>query len=932
MNAERWQQVNELFQAAVERPREERTTFLDEACHGDEGLRREVESLIASYERAENFIESPAFEVAPELLTNEKAGALIGELIGHYRIESLISAGGMGEVYLARDELLGRKVALKFLPEYLTADKRQMSRFKAEARTASALNHPNILTVYEIGTEGNRQFIATEFIEGRTLRASLACGRMNLHDALEIALQVASALAAAHENGVVHRDIKPENIMLRPDGYAKVLDFGIAKLTEQQPASDLHHAGTTTILQTQPGLVLGTAHYMSPEQTRGQSLDARTDIWSLGVVLYEMVGGIPPFRGETPSDCIASILKTEPPPLSRVLPNVPLKLQWIVQRALRKNRDERYQKIKEMLADLRDLKGEMEAESSSSQTKAHSEAIPSKIKRHKRQRKEAPEASVRKLRDELTHLRRGAKHWAIAATALLLISIGAVTWQLRGLPELKAMMREGVMKYPQTDAQVRASQGENNPTALQQEIYTKLGEQLHLDAKILREKLPEFAEELKHAPNSSAYERASANYVAKDYGEAERLAMEAAREAQKTQPGNTKGIIKKLELAGLSAHRAIQYPRAMQHFQEAEKLTDQKDDMKEWATVQQDIADLLVAWGKYSDAEKRLRNVVAVRTAVLGAEHPDTLDTRHRLIYPLSRQTKHREAESEARQVLELREKVIGSENIDTIISRYNLAETLADQGKDAEAEALYREVSQLDEKLLGPEHPRTLAARLGLATVLTDEGKNVEAESLYREVIKLDEKIYGLEHPNTLNDRQNFATTLHDAGKYQAAEAEYRDVIRLETKVIGTEHPDLLNVRNNLAQLLDEEGKFTEAESECRQIISLEQKVLGPETRLTLNSRGNLAVALIGQGKFPDGEIECSEVLNLMERALGLGHPDTRDFTVKLATALSHRKRAEKAIEIAKRAEEHARQGLGPDHSFTQAYVKLVQELQGPH
>src|SRR5437764_4168435 len=384
MKAERWQQVNDLFQSAAERAPEERATFRDRGCHGDEGLRREVESLLASYERAENFSESPAFEVAPELLTNDRPGALVGELIGHYRIESLIGVGGMGEVYLARDERLGRKVALKLLPERLTVDETQLSRFKTEARSASALNHPNILTVYEIGAEGNRQFIATEFIEGMTLRASLACGRMNLHDALEIAVQVASALAAAHETGVVHRDMKPENIMLRPDGYVKVLDFGIAKLTEQRLESDLVGPGTTALLQTRPGLVLGTAHYMSPEQARGQKVDARSDIWSLGVVIDETIRGIPPFSGETPSDCIASILTTEPAPLSGVLPEVPLKLESILQKALRKNRDERYPTIKEMLADLRNLKEELEAEGSSPQTKARAESIVSKIKRHKR--------------------------------------------------------------------------------------------------------------------------------------------------------------------------------------------------------------------------------------------------------------------------------------------------------------------------------------------------------------------------------------------------------------------------------------------------------------------------------------------------------------------------------------------------------------------
>ena len=381
MKTERWEKVIDLFQSALERAPEERTAFLDESCHDDEGMRQEVESLLTSHERAENFIEVPAFEAAPEFVPNDSAGALIGKLIGHYRIESLIGVGGMGKVYRARDERLGRKVALKLLPDSLTTDETQLSRFKNEARTASALNHPNILTVYEIGTEGNVQFIATEFIEGITLRAALASGAMNTQRTLEIAVQVSSALAAAHDAGVVHRDIKPENIMLRPDGYAKVLDFGIAKLTEQNRASDDH---TTALLQTRPGLVLGTAHYMSPEQARGQKIDARSDIWSLGVVLYEMVAGSPPFRGETPSDCIAAILTTEPPPLSSVSPDVPARLESILQKALRKNTDERYQTIKEMLAELRNLKAKLEAERSLSQTKSARDFKVSKLQRPRR--------------------------------------------------------------------------------------------------------------------------------------------------------------------------------------------------------------------------------------------------------------------------------------------------------------------------------------------------------------------------------------------------------------------------------------------------------------------------------------------------------------------------------------------------------------------
>src|SRR6476620_1031440 len=384
MEPELWQRITDLFDEAMTRGPKERIVFLEEACAGDRDLRKQVERLVKSHEKSGDFLESSAFAVAPELLTDDRASASVGELIGHYRIESLIGVGGMGEVYLARDERLGRKVALKLLPKRLTADEAQLSRFKTEARSASALNHPNILTVYEIGAEGNRQFIATEFIEGVTLRASLACGRMNPKAVLEIAVQVASALAAAHETGVVHRDIKPENIMLRPDGYVKVLDFGIAKLTEQRPALDHYEVGTTAVLETRPGLVLGTGQYMSPEQARGQNVEARSDIWSLGIVLYEMVRRSPPFRGETTSDCIASILTTEPPPLSSVLADVPLKLESILQKALRKNSDERYQTIKEMLADLRILKSELQADGSLPQTKARAESIVRKIKRHKR--------------------------------------------------------------------------------------------------------------------------------------------------------------------------------------------------------------------------------------------------------------------------------------------------------------------------------------------------------------------------------------------------------------------------------------------------------------------------------------------------------------------------------------------------------------------
>jgi tetratricopeptide (TPR) repeat protein len=545
---------------------------------------------------------------------------------------------------------------------------------------------------------------------------------------------------------------------------------------------------------------------------------------------------------------------------------------------------------------------------------------------------EALEASVLKLRDDLTRLGRGVTRWALGVAALLILIVALVSWQLRGQAEMKveiAKLRQGIMEYPQREAEVRSSQVKENPAAVQEQTYAELGKQLGIDPKILREKLPRFAEELKSAPNASLYERANASYVARDYAQAERLALEAAAQFQTTTPSNPKNILAALELAGLSAQKRIDYAKAMEHFRAAEELTDRNRNLAEWATLQREIGELLVIQGKYSDGEKVLRDVIEARARVLGPEHPDTLDGRHRLIAALTRQTKYSEAESEARAVLKLREKLLGPEHTDTVVSRYNLADTLTDEGKYSEAEELYRNVIRLHEKALGSDDPRTIAARVGLATVLGSEGKNAEAESLYREVIKFDEKVYGPEHPNTLNDRMNLATALHADGKYSNAEREYREVITLEQKVIGAEHPDALISRNNLAEMLDDVGKFAEAEQECRQIINIETRVLGPENLVTLNSRANLAIALIGQGKFAEALSEYADVLKLMERALGLEHPDTLNYATKIAMALSKQNRMGEAKEIARQLEEHASKVLGPDNEYAQRYSKLAQDLE---
>ena len=358
MKRERNRQVDQVFQAALDLNPTERAAFLDEACAGDPELREEVEALLSSDEQGGSFIELPAIEIAPEIVAHDHRTSFVGQTIGTYRIEAELGKGGMGEVFLAHDSGLRRKVALKFLPAFSTTDKSRLHRFQQEAHATSGLNHPNILTIYELGRFDERHFIATEFVDGETVRQRLLGGRMRIEEALKVADQIASALAAAHEAGVIHRDIKPENVMVRRDGIVKVLDFGLAKLVN--PHVEDPEAKTRTLLKTEPGTVMGTAQYMSPEQARGLEVDSRTDIWSLGVILYEMVCGKAPFAGPTTSDVLVAILDREPLPPNSTESELTPELWRIIKKALCKDREQRYQTIQDLLVDLRSLAKEMD--------------------------------------------------------------------------------------------------------------------------------------------------------------------------------------------------------------------------------------------------------------------------------------------------------------------------------------------------------------------------------------------------------------------------------------------------------------------------------------------------------------------------------------------------------------------------------------------
>ncbi len=358
MTPARFRQIEEIFHAARKLTSEARAAFLEKACINDEAFRREVEELLRFDEEAGGFIETSAADIALKLIEGTGPDLVIGQVIGHYRLLNRLGAGGMGEVYLASDVIAGRKAALKFLPRRFSYNSERLRRFQREARAVAGLNHPNIVTAYEVSEFDSTYFIASELIEGETLRQRLTRGAMNSGEALEVAIQITTALAAAHRAGIIHRDIKPENIMLRPDGYVKVLDFGIAKLVERPETIGPDTALLLSETSVEP--IMGTLAYMSPEQARGKPVDQRSDLWSLGVVLYEMVAGCAPFTGEMRGNVVTSILETKPPALTGVNPQISPGFQPLVNKALTKDREKRFQTAEEFLEALKALRRDLE--------------------------------------------------------------------------------------------------------------------------------------------------------------------------------------------------------------------------------------------------------------------------------------------------------------------------------------------------------------------------------------------------------------------------------------------------------------------------------------------------------------------------------------------------------------------------------------------
>jgi len=513
LKPERWHQISRIFEAAKSLNDPARIIYLEEECGADDALRSEVEKLIDSHKKAEaeSFISRPVVDDAGLVLNSnvdEDSSDSLDEnqQFGSYLIERKLGAGGMGEVYLARDQRLDRTVALKILPVSVANDKRRMQRFRQEARVASSLNQPNILTIYEFGEIDSLSFIATEFVDGETLRDYLRGKRLKLPEILDISIQILAALDAAHEAKIVHRDMKPENVMLRRrDQVVKVLDFGLAKLTESRGGTATPEQTDTeaaTEFKSIPGHLMGTINYMSPEQAQAHVVDERTDLWSVGVMIYEMVAGVMPFKGVTSAHTIVQILEKDPTPLTKLDATLPNELQRIVNKAMSKPFDERYQTAKDMMIDLRILRKQLDGVGdlgrSTSSAVAQTPAIPTITQQN---------VSTAETQTKSTGSRRGL--FILLPVAVLLVALVAawIIWlRPHPQPQIASPPVAGPtrdLSYSITVQKYRDKKAFEEPIQIAREVLFERGYQLRLNLKSPQSGFLYVINEGPHQPNET---------------------------------------------------------------------------------------------------------------------------------------------------------------------------------------------------------------------------------------------------------------------------------------------------------------------------------------------------------------------------------------------------------------------------------------------
>jgi serine/threonine protein kinase len=780
--------------------------------------------------------------------------------LGNYEILEEVGRGGMGVIYRARQRHSRRIVAVKRVLGYHADSRETLARFRREAQAAASLDHPNILPIHEVSeSEDGLPYFSMKFATGGSLQEVGPALRNEPRQCVALVAKVARAVQYAHGQGILHRDLKPGNILLDGRGEPLVSDFGLAKWLD------------TTSDVTRTLTIFGTPGYIAPEQARGPAakLTFEADVYSLGAILFVLFTGRPPFLGEHALAVIQEAAEKPAPKLRSLAPALDRDLETICARCLEREPSARYHSAGDLAEDLeRWLQGKP--------IKARRVLPPTRIWRWSRRNPVLVGTAAACL------LLGAASIWFLWQGGWLQ-QISIATKKLLLSPREAAeqsKLQQALVEYPDSDAEVRSHlefYGNSDQASMSKFLYSALGGSVGSDPKLLRDKLPKFAEVLRRDPTAPLYERACAAYAAKDYAESERLSLKAVDEAQKASPVRTPDVIRALQLAALAACKTDDYVRAREHLGQAEKLVDQQRNPRRWADVHYMISVMQAQAKQSCEPEETLRRILEARTGIFGPEHRETLRARRLLALCLVGQSNFAEAEREYRELVKLDEKIFGPEALETIQSHSDLATFLNGDygGGDPEACLLeLRHILRVREKVLGPEDRDTLRARGALGTTLSDLGKYTEAIAQERELLALERKVLGPEDILTVSTLRNLGLALGNNGELKEAEATLREAIRLCEKTLGAAHYKTLLWRGLLAETLAAQNKGVEAEAEAREVVQLGERTVGAERSGW--TRDTLGIVLDKRGRHAEAEAQIRDGLRSTEKAVGPDSDDT--------------------------------------------------------
>ncbi|MGB6690666.1 MAG: serine/threonine-protein kinase [Terracidiphilus sp.] len=839
MEAERWQRVEAIFHGALARDRAGWEEFVRQESGGDVLLQQEVLSLLAESDE-EDFLEDAAMQVAAKSLADSSKsdpGNGIGgshpAFIGRYRIVRLLGEGGMGTVYEAEQEDPRRIVALKVIrPGLATAER--LRRFRHESQALGRLQHPGIAQIYEASTAdtgfGPQPYFAMELVRGESLDKYVESHPLKTREKLALMAKICEAVHHAHQRGLIHRDLKPGNILIDETGQPKILDFGVARLTEAD-------AQLTT--QTEVGQIVGTLAYMSPEQVRGEpnGIDTRSDVYSLGVILYQILAGRLPYNvsGRQLHEAVQTIRESDPSPLSSISRNYRGDVETIVGKALEKDRARRYESPAALAADIENYLSD--------------EPILAR----------PPSASY-----QLMKFARRNRALVIGVAAVFMVLVAGIAVSTTLAIRARRAEQAAIMERD------RASR-ERDRAARVTDFMTGMFK----------------VSDPSEARGNSVTAREILDKASNEMGAG--LATDPDEQSQMMQV-----------MASTYMNLGL-YPRAHELAQRAldiRRKTYGPDDPKTLESMTQ-VGDILEQEGHYDEAEKLDRQTLATERRILGNEDPQTLDTMKALAFVTGFEGHLDEAEKLDREQVEILTRKLGPENDKTLVARINLAGVLFGEGRSADAEIEDRKLLETARRVWGPDHPRTLQLMGNLAMALRQDGNLTEAEKLFRETLAIQQRVQGPDHPDTLFTLQNLAEVLSAQGRLAESERSYRETLKIYLRTVGPDHPDTLRQESNIAGLMLKEGRISEAEKLERDTFATQMRVLGPENPDTLASQSGLVGILIAQHRYEEAEKMARQNYEVQLRTQGPQHPNTIFSLQQLGASLAYNHRYPEAARM---------------------------------